>query len=174
MPGWFSDMVGVFLGAALGALFGYAANAYYDRQEARARRAVMVRVLQNQLSRWEAQPGRFVRGIQSQLRPIEVTVIGALLDGTVLDARKDGQLIEKFLDIQSTIRYFNELIRVYNQTFVLAELNVQNRELTDQRARWYGEGAELYTRFIQLRDEVLSLLAPQLGEPRPSVPDGPV
>lgn len=115
--GWLYDFitnpaVSLFLGAFLGGLCGYGANWWHDRQETRARRGALFRVLSDQL---HSVPSDELKSDYLTLGPIHVSAADALLRGDVLDARKDAMLIKWLIVWQGIEASFNEAAQMANR-----------------------------------------------------------
>jgi hypothetical protein len=158
-------MVGVFLGAVFGALFGYGATWWHDRQETKARRAVLLRALRAELSRYPPALPRFVQGISNHIDPIQVSAIAPLLESDVLDATRDGDILDSLLRLSGRIAELNEIGRVYNINFFLSGQYFAHWQapLSYQAARqhWHQVYSSVYAAFIERRDKLLSLLPDQ-------------
>ncbi len=118
MPAWATDMIGVFLGAVLGALFGYAASRWQGRQEATARRHALFRVLSDQLHMLRLESAENDATRMLKWVPVHVSAADQLLNGHVLDARSDAKLIRLLINWQSIEASYNEILRVYNQSSI--------------------------------------------------------
>jgi len=163
--GWFTDTIGVFLGAVFGANYSYGATVYHDRNDSAARRDALFRALRHQLAGYPPEMHRFVLGMHNHIDPIAVSAIGHLLASNVLDARKDGVLIEKLSGLASRIEQLNEIGRIYNLNFFTAALYVNNQPVTEERGGWYQTYSNIYRDgFVKQRDEVLALLPPVTSE----------
>lgn len=124
-------MIGVFLGAALGALFGYAASHWQGKQEATARRRALFRVLSDQLHMIPADdPPYDPQSIQAR-DTIHVSAAGQLLSGQTLDAQSDGLIIRRLILWQAVEAGHNEVVRFTNQALALGALPESHR------AAWY-------------------------------------
>ncbi len=159
-------MIGVFLGAFLGALFGYAANWWHGKQETLARRKVLFRVLSDQLHLIPADDPDDVATTLTIRDTIQVTAVGKLLANNALDATKDETLIRQLIIWQAFERGHNEFVRITNQAQVTMAIPVQHR------AAWHHQ---LDTALGLLRIHRQSVLATLPQEYRlPSWPQGEV
>lgn len=147
MPGWATDMVGVFLGAVLGGLFGYAATAHHDRTQTKARRRALLDALAGQLA---AIPDVEPLNRVTTFPPVVITPLAHLLSGDVLDAVKDADLIVDLHWLESQVQTINEGIRTHNIAMATSSAHVlgQRSEHTDQS----------YTMFLSARDLALQRL----------------
>lgn len=116
-------MTGVFLGAVLGALFGYAASHWQGRQEERARRHALFRVLSQQLHGPPLESPDFSPEVILTRGTIHVSAADQLLAGHVLDSKKDEILIMRLVLWQSFEAHYNESVSVFNQAAISASLS---------------------------------------------------
>ncbi len=166
MPGWLGtllvDGVGVFIGAALGALFGYLLSMYQSDQETKARRDELISLLSHQFLVLEDDIPPFDPRIGRYLDPLYVSAVDGLLDGRTLEYRFDSHLI-RGLDLPrlSILRY-NEYCIDFNRTLTNLEIDVDNR------GRSYAYATQKYHTVITCKEGVLTFLAMPKDEPPPS------
>ncbi len=165
MPGWLSGLLswlwdlvasggfGLFLGALLGALFGYVGTILFDRRETQARRDVLVRSLREEIEPWRKEHFyRFVIGIANWVDPIPLASIDHLLDGHVLDARDDADLIVWLVRLRRRTDQHNEYCRVHNETHYTMQHEI------DQRSHHHRVAQDSYIRWLVVRDDVIKEL----------------
>ncbi len=159
MPGWATDMVGVFLGASLGALFGYGFSWWQARRETQARRAVLFRTLSDQLHAIPTDEPAFGETVLLTRGTIHVSAASELLNGETLDTRKDARLIKLLILWQSFEASHNELARITNQAAVTMSVP------REYRATWHQSLNNSLKLLIALRHDVLSALPPEYQSP---------
>lgn len=159
MPGWATDMVGVFLGAVLGALFGFGFSRWQAREEAQARRSTLFRTLSDQMWMITTEDVPYDQGRLDTRSTIHVSAAGELLRGDTLDARKDATLIRRLIIWQSFEASHNEKVRITNQANVTVSIPQEHR------AAWQESLNESKTLLTVLRLDVLSGLPVEYQTP---------
>jgi hypothetical protein len=159
MVDWFPELIGVFVGAVLGTLFGYAANWWQSRREAKARRAVLFRTLSDQLHMIPADVPETDATALLTRSTIHVSAAAQLLQGDILDARKDAPLIKRLIIWQAFETSHNEMTRTTNQAAVAMLIPI------DYRVAWNQTLNESAGRLRALRADVLSALPAEYRQP---------
>ena len=148
-----SDGFAVFAGAFFGAVFGYVGTVLFDRRETRARRDVLVRSLREEIEPWQERTfNRFVMGLPNWVDQIPIASIDHLLDGHVLDARNDADLIVWLVRLRRRPDQHNEYVRVHNETHFTRLHDVADRSVD------YSVAHASYRRWLRVRHEVLKEL----------------
>ena len=120
MPEWLSDLratnaYALFAGAFLGGLFGYLADHWLSSKEERECRATLIKALHRQLSAIPETPATLLPDSFMARSTYHVSVVGQLLDGELLDARDDEELIQILSQWQTVEAQHNEAVFIANQ-----------------------------------------------------------
>jgi len=159
MVDWLPELVGVFLGAVLGTLFGSAADRWQSRREANARRAVLFRTLSDQLNMIPAEVPVVDASALLTRSTIHVSAAAQLLQGDILDARKDAVLIKRLIIWQAFQTSHNELTRITNQAIVAMLLPPKHQ------AAW-GQSLNVSVGLLRAsRRDVLDVIPPKYRTP---------
>ena len=116
VPGWLVDMIGVFLGAFLGALFGYWTNWLHERRkEGQARRALGSMFYGQMITE---SPGNDPI-VDSPPLPqhaslIRLPALAQLLTPGVIDPIKDDNLLMALIHLDGVVENYNESARAFN------------------------------------------------------------
>lgn len=151
MPGWVLDMIGVFLGAVLGALFGYAATHWKSRQEERARRDALIRALHLQMGTITWTPVSLTPESNSLLvwTPHRVPAIDHLLNSHVLDATKDADLIRALSLFQGSLEAYNDALETMHLTIIMPGTSPNLRAKSVERLEGRRDNMTHMMRFVQ-------------------------
>ena len=119
MPAWLIDLLINIAGAFVGVLGGLQTSRWLARSETRARRAVLLDTLREQLRLLPIQPDdplpndrRPVGGLPASALP--VSAIPHLLSGEVLDARRDAALVKQLVLLQAWLGLHSEASHMLN------------------------------------------------------------
>jgi len=169
MPDWATDMIGVFLGAVLGALFGYGANWWYQRQQIKARRAAIIRAIQTQFFTIPFTPeGPSPDSLRSK-RTFHVTAAQQLLDGHTLDGTKDASFIRALTRWQASEARYNAAVHLANHASISADTHphmlVATHEYVDQMHNELRLNMLFVQKFLPPWDDVEYIEADPWPEP---------
>ena len=126
MHAWATDMIGVFLGAFLGALFGYAANVWHQRRVIQASRDALFFVLTDTLTdQLESISADMAADDAIELvswPPLHVGTAAQLLAGNKLHGKKYVGLIRAIVAWEALELVYNEQRRLVNHAQLTANL----------------------------------------------------
>ena len=162
MPDWLHDVratnaYALFAGAFLGGLFGYLWDRLLSRRESRERRATLLQALYRQLAAIPDTPAGMLPDTFMARSSFHVTVVGQLLDGEVLDAEEDAELIRVLSYWQTIEAQHNEAVVIANQVDITVGLS---QELRDTCHRMLDERHNL---MLAWRRRLIALLASDTG-----------
>ena len=169
MQAWATDMIGVFLGAFLGALFGYAANVWYQRKDSQASRDALFFVLTDTLTdQLESISADMAADDAIELvswPPLHVSAASQLLAGDKLHGKKYVDLIKAIVAWESWEIVYNEQVRLVNHAQLTGNLP---RSVSVAR---HNRMLELVDKLKMCRMEILRELPEEYRMPRPYAGD---
>lgn len=135
--------------ALIGAMFGYGFAVYAQKQEAGARREVLLQLLEKELH--EIAPTLDPYNVSKAFYrdPIRISSPTRLLDRGTLRFRRDGRLIELLLNLNVAISRHNDFVEMTNlaQATTTVPDNVHRQ--------WYADIQRHVAAVTSVRDEIL-------------------
>jgi polyisoprenoid-binding protein YceI len=156
--------VPLVVGGFLAGLFTYAFERWRIRLERVERRAVLLESLRRELAFVPEELPAYRAGAVHFLPPIRTIVGGQLLDGQVMDYRRDALLIQPLLEFLGVAAIYNDLVAAVNAG------QSGHSWSEDIQRHWHGQLLGAHASLLGTKRALLTHLSGKVTPPRASGP----